>query len=191
MVRAVAANNGAQLDDIEIGILDLQWIKGPLDQVKTALDGILALGKFQAAAYVGVSVAFAHRQQVRVQIGAWAFCVRMHTRKGDNKPNELAVIKGPDHLSANFFCDYKEMHGDQFDVGKFPNIFLHLDTSVEFLGAFAVSYYDLFNFQRSAHNPNPCHPEGAFYAPEGPRRYFGLKCIVKGTSAQLDFAFPP
>jgi hypothetical protein len=66
-------------------------------------------------------------------------------RKRKNKSDQLAVVKSPYDLSANFFGDNKEMHRDQLCIRKFPNVFLQVNTGIELLCALALSDHNLLN----------------------------------------------
>src|SRR5438128_10684556 len=69
LIDAVTARDYAQFFDIQIGIFYFQRIKGPLDQLETARDGVLALKQLDAAAKPGIAVPLANRHNERMQIG--------------------------------------------------------------------------------------------------------------------------
>ena len=56
IIGQVAAGDGAQTHEIEMSIFDFEGIERPFDESDAALQGVLALKKFQAAAHAAVAV---------------------------------------------------------------------------------------------------------------------------------------
>src|SRR5260370_161800 len=62
------AYDGAQTLDVEIGVLDIERIEGPLDQIDAAGERRLALGEFKEPASARVAIFLQHTQHVAVQV---------------------------------------------------------------------------------------------------------------------------
>src|SRR3989441_7955457 len=101
-------------------IFDFQRIKGPLDQLETARDGVLALKQLDAAAKPGIAVPLANRQHVRMQIRVAA------PGPGDGKgeSDDFFAVEGADDLSTDFLRDYEHAQRNKFEVGEVPNFLL-------------------------------------------------------------------
>ena len=65
-IRLVAPNDYPETSDIQMGVTDLQWVEGPLHQMKAANDRVVALREFEAAAYAQVAVLREYGKHVRV-----------------------------------------------------------------------------------------------------------------------------
>ena len=69
LVPHVAADNRAQAFNIEIGVLDFERIKSPLDELNATRHGVFTLPEFQTAPDSEVAILRQHAQHMAVQIG--------------------------------------------------------------------------------------------------------------------------
>src|SRR2546422_623584 len=80
LVGDIAPYDRAQLFDIEVGVLELKRIEGPLDDVDAPLQGVFALRQLQQPAHPAIVVLGQDTQHVTVEV---TFPARFET--GDGK----------------------------------------------------------------------------------------------------------
>src|SRR5688500_9832610 len=72
LIQNIAAYNGPKLLDIEISVLQLDRIEGPLDEVDAARECVLALRNLEQASHAVVAILAQHAHHVAVQVRLFA-----------------------------------------------------------------------------------------------------------------------
>ena len=104
----VAAADGAEAIDIEMGIFGFEGIEGPLDETNAAAECVFALKEFELAADAAIAVGRKHGGHVRVEIGN----VAVQTDEGFGETDQKRVaIECAENLAAGVIGD------DESDVG--------------------------------------------------------------------------
>ncbi len=124
--------------DIEKGVLDLQWVEGPLHVLNAAGESLTPLLPLELRAKAAIAVGGADRQHVGVEVGARPFWAFLNPRQRDGEtdqgisgiaaqdPEEFAV-KGADHLAADFLCEQEGFARDDIALVVAPGFDLELD----------------------------------------------------------------
>src|SRR5215472_10889093 len=123
MIHAVASRDGPETHQVQMGILDLERIEGPLHQVKASLQRVIALSQLHAAPQSVIAPGILHRQHVGVQVSATG------TRPGnrESKTDQIRAVESSNDLTADLLADDKEPQGNQVHVVETPYLFLQSD----------------------------------------------------------------
>src|SRR5208282_4787874 len=136
LVRVVAPRDRSQLLDIQMRVLDLQGIEGPLHQLKATSQRILALVKLQAAPEPPVAIALAHGQHLRVQVelavprgrdckceGNQFFSHAFFPAFFLTVASRWIANEGSYNLPADLRGDNEHADGNQFRIRELPHFF--------------------------------------------------------------------
>ena len=102
-VRNVAPGDGAESHEIEMRVFQFQRIERPFDQANVALQRVLALKEFQAAADALVLVFGQHGGHVRVQ--EWFSAAR--AGESQCETHHFVAIECAEDLAAGVMRDYE------------------------------------------------------------------------------------
>src|SRR5215472_13796962 len=138
MIDAVAPGDSAKSRQIEVRILDLERIKGPFDEVKSAGQRVVALRQLQTAAQAMIAPAVAHRQHVGMKIGV----AGARAGNGEGKADEVIAVERADDLPTDLAADDEHAQRNQIDVIKIPDLLLQGDAGLKFLHAVAFANGD-------------------------------------------------
>src|SRR5271167_3784321 len=138
LIDVVATRDSAEAFEIEIGVLDLQRIEGPLQQLVTLCDSVFALEQLNAPAEAPVSVPSFDRQHVRVQIGMSTANARNRKREA----HEHFALPCADNLTANLRRQRENTEWHQFVISEPPHFLLQRDACAEFFQFGAVTQLD-------------------------------------------------
>ncbi len=117
VIHHIAAGNGSQLFQIQIGVPAFQRIKRPFDQPNSAREGIAALGEFQPAAEAVPAELRQNPQHVGVEIAARA----AQPRHAEAESDQLARrVERADHLALDLSRHHEKPGGDQICIRKSP-----------------------------------------------------------------------
>ena len=126
----VAAADGAETVDVEVGVFGFEGIEGPLDETNAATEGVFALEEFYLAADAAVAMGGENGGHVGVEIGS---LVVVTADVGLGETDENVAIKGAEDLAAGLIGDDKGGEGLGFKVAFAPDLAGNLDAAVEFV----------------------------------------------------------
>src|SRR5215470_17558284 len=120
-----------------MGILYLQRIEGPFDQLNAFADSVITLRKLHAPPEPMVAITLANRQHVRVQVSMST----TRARDGEDETDHVIIllaIKRAQELAANLLTDYEHAHRYQVGVGKTPDFLLQGNAGFDFFDVLAA-----------------------------------------------------
>ena len=66
-IRNITPGHSTEANEIEVRVLQVEWIECPFDEFDAALEGVLALKQFQPTANTAIAEFGQHRGHVRMQ----------------------------------------------------------------------------------------------------------------------------
>src|SRR5271156_1490016 len=114
-IRNIAAHYGAEAHEIEIRVLQLEWIERPLDETDPATQGVLALKEFQAAADAHVLKFRQHCSHVRME----KLLARTNPSQCHRKADQARAVESAENLSASVVRNHekRDWNGDGLAPG--------------------------------------------------------------------------
>src|SRR6266571_4815997 len=131
MIDAVAPRDRAQPRQVQVGVLDLQRIEGPFQQLNPLLDGVFPLRELQPPSQAMVAKRVAYSEHVRMQVSMPGPAAG----NGKGKAHQLVALESSNGLATDFLADHEHAQRDQVHVIKIPDLFLQGDTGFEFFHA--------------------------------------------------------
>jgi hypothetical protein len=123
----IAAGDGAETIDVEVGVFGFERVEGPLDETKAAAKGVFALRELELTTDAAIAVGRKDGGHVGVEIGG----VIVEADEGFGKADHLIAVEGAEDLAAGVVGnDVSDVRlGVKFGVG--PNFAGDLDAAVE------------------------------------------------------------
>ena len=109
LIEDVAADDGAEAFDVEVGVLGFEGVEGPLDEVDAGGEGEFALAELEEAADAGVAVAVDDAHHLAVEKGPAA---GFGAGDGDGEADHAVAVEGAEDLAADFGGDDEEADGE-------------------------------------------------------------------------------
>src|SRR5215470_2608255 len=128
-IQIVAANNHAQLNDIEVSVFRFQWIERPFDQTDSALARSVALGELELSADPGIPVIFRDRKHVRMPIGH-AIADAGHRVE---KTRQSIPFKCAENKAADLVQNDHDAARQKIDVRPTESLTLEIETPLKFI----------------------------------------------------------
>lgn len=127
-VWKVAADDPAELAEVEVGVRGLEGIEGPVDGAEAAPEGVFALGEFEDAADAGALEVGEDADAVGVEAGV------LESDEGEGEADDGSLVKSAENFAGKAAGDGED--GAAFDVavGVAPDAVLEVDEGVEFFG---------------------------------------------------------
>src|SRR6516162_9566267 len=101
LIDRVTTCDSPQLFNVEVGVLDLQRVKGPLNELEATGHRLLTLQQLDPSPQPSVPVILSDGEHVGVQIGVAA----ANTRHGQCEAYHVRAIEGAQDLSAYLLGD--------------------------------------------------------------------------------------
>jgi len=125
----VAAADGAETIEIEMGVFGFEGIESPFDKTDAAAESVFALEEFELAADAAIAMGRENASHVGVEIRS----VIVDANEGFGEADESVTIEGAEDLTAGLIGDDKGGGGLGFELGVAPNFAGELDATVEFV----------------------------------------------------------
>jgi hypothetical protein len=149
LIVDVAANDDAQALDVEEGVLELQWIESPFDQIDVAVKRPLALFEFEATAEAGVAIGREHAHHVAVYV---VFAAGFQARECPGRSRSFCRRRMRPGFGRRSCRLLRRALGQEFDIVKAPDLALQPDNGGEFF-----ELGELVNFDHaSGFRPSGC-----------------------------------
>jgi len=126
-VGNVAARDGAESVEIEVGVFGFERVEGPLDEADVAPKGVFALHEFELAADAAIAV----RWQDSGHVGVEVRCAVVEADVGFGETDHGVVFKGAEDLAAGVVGDDVGHVGFGVEFGVGPDFAGDLDAAVE------------------------------------------------------------
>jgi len=101
-----------------MGVLDLERIEGPLDELDAAVERFLPLRELELASDAAILVGLKYSHHVAVQVELPA---RFEAGNGQAKPHHLAAVEGAEDLAADLVRYHEHARRKQIDVVEAPD----------------------------------------------------------------------
>ena len=123
----VAAGEGAQTIEVEVGIFGFERIKGPFDETNAASEGVFTLGEFELTADATIAMGREDRGHVGVEVRS----VIVKADECFGEADHLAAIEGAEDLAAGMVGNDVSDVRFGIEFGVSPNLAGDLDAAVE------------------------------------------------------------
>ena len=124
MVRQIAPHDDAQAFDVEVRVLDLERIEGPLDQFDATAERIAALLQLERAPDVPVAALRQHAQHMAVEERR---AVRLEAGEGQAEGHHARAIERAENLATDLGRDDEDLQRDRLFRGVAPYLVLQPD----------------------------------------------------------------
>src|SRR5258708_37661562 len=139
VVDAVAPRDRAQPRQIQVRVLDLQRIKGPLQQLDSVRNGVITLRQLQPPSQTVVAIALPHGQHVRMEISMTGAA----PGNGESEADQITAIKGANDLASDLLAHHEHAQRNRINIVKFPDLFLQHDAGIQLIHALTLANGDL------------------------------------------------
>src|SRR5579863_7109939 len=149
-IHVVATNDGPQLVDIQIRVLDLQRIKGPFHQAQLAGKRFNSLLKLELSAQSTIAIGFPNSEHMGMQVGPRFACSSLHSgqRHGETDEGFRAPFRSrarqfgvecAEDLPADLLPHEECFTWDDIAVVVSPCLNLELNTCLELVESGAIA----------------------------------------------------
>ena len=135
----VAAYHCSQPLNIEKGVLDLERVEGPFNEIHPAGKRELALLPFEPTPDSAVAIWRQYAQHVAMKI---ILATRLQARNAEAEGDHFVSIERTEDLTANLARHHEQARRKQLGIVKAPDLALQADRFGEF-----VQFRELMNFK--------------------------------------------
>src|SRR5579864_5848596 len=129
LIKHITTHHRPQPFNVEVGVLDLERIECPLDQIDPTGQRIVALREFQPPTDARIAIPRQHAQHVAMEVALGA---RLQAWYRKAEPDHPLTVERPERLPADLGGHHEQPQRQQLDIFESPDFLLQPDRVIEF-----------------------------------------------------------